>query len=1197
MQYAWVAPMVSLRAHQRNGGLQTAGGSGASAILWVAAAPPKAQGPGRGHPAVGATAQSLGAIGLLVTAGHLQGRVRRRRAPRGLHESHHRSGGRSVLNLSGLHTVRRAAEGQENWTRRDQLLEIEEEVQKVWEEQGAYISDAPPATDEGVSTEPKFFVTFPYPYMNGRLHLGHTFSLTKSEFAARFARLDGKRVLFPFAFHCTGMPIAAAAMRLEKELAAKAESKQEREPELVTVGASAESSQASDGEVAFGVFKGSKSKVKAKTGGMGQYDIMRALKIDDGEIPRFTDPQYWLEYFPPLAIQDLKKLGVAVDWRRSFITTDVNKYYDAFIRWQFLKLRSKYLGAGNRASIFSIETGQPCADHDRAEGEGVNPMEYTLIKLRVKEVPAEWSECLGNRDVFLVAATLRPETMYGQTNCFVLPEGEYGFFQMTNGEVFVCSQRSALNMCYQGLGDSQEMADGTKGPVCLLEKTGKDLLGLPLEAPLAVYDTVYALPMLTISMNKGTGIVTSVPADSPDDFACLNDWKTRANWREQYGIDEAWCESFDVVEIIEIPDTEFGSAAAPYLCEKMKIGSHKEKDKLAAAKKEVYMKGFYSGVLKVGPYAGQKVMDVKQLVRDELIEKGQAAIYYEPESQVIARSGDECIVAMCDQWYLKYSDEDWTKRVSDHVEKELNAFNTAAHNNLSYAVGWLGDWACSRTFGLGTKLPWDEKWLIESLSDSTVYMAYYTIAHILQGGGLRGDMPGLGNIEPEDLTEEVFDYIFCITDNPPAETNIALEVLHSMRNEFSYWYPLDLRCSGKDLINNHLTMSLFNHAAVWESPSFWPRGIYCNGHVMVDSEKMSKSKGNFISLDEAISSYSSDATRIACADSGDGLEDANFSRETARKMILRLTTLKSWMEETVSQLSTLRSGPLTFLDDIFQNEITACVLNAHAGYTQMMYSDALRAVFYDMENLRSQYSILANADIHREVIQRFMEVQMIVLSPIAPHFCEHMWRTALQKPGLVVHQRWPSPETPVDEILLKKYSVIQNSLRTFRLELDKMMTPKKKKKKANNAPPVKPTHGIIFVARSYKPWQQEVLRLLQKVELNDENEPMKSDFMRGIKDADALQTMSKKETQQAMSFASAKVRQEVKVLGKEALALELPFDEGAILRDLEEAIKRQLGLQSIEITDASQEHPKGDVNKQASAVPGKPLIMFYAETS
>jgi leucyl-tRNA synthetase len=55
--------------------------------------------------------------------------------------------------------------------------------------------------------------------MNGVLHLGHAFSLSKAEFAARYQRLKGKKVLFPFGFHCTGMPIMASADRLKREIA------------------------------------------------------------------------------------------------------------------------------------------------------------------------------------------------------------------------------------------------------------------------------------------------------------------------------------------------------------------------------------------------------------------------------------------------------------------------------------------------------------------------------------------------------------------------------------------------------------------------------------------------------------------------------------------------------------------------------------------------------------------------------------------------------------------------------------------------------------------------------------------------------------------------------------------------------------------------------------------------------------------
>ena len=93
-----------------------------------------------------------------------------------------------------------------------------------------------------------------------------------------------------------------------------------------------------------------------------------------------------------------------------------------------------------------------------------------------------------------------------------------------------------------------------------------------------------------------------------------------------------------------------------------------------------------------------------------------------------------------------------------------------------------------------------------------------------------------------------------------------------------YWYPLDLRCSAKDLIKNHLTMALFNHAAIWDDEKFWPRSYYCNGYINVEGEKMSKSKGNFITLNQAIEEYGADAARIACAMAGDSINDANFTQ-------------------------------------------------------------------------------------------------------------------------------------------------------------------------------------------------------------------------------------------------------------------------------------------------------------------------------
>lgn len=85
----------------------------------------------------------------------------------------------------------------------------------------------------------------------------------------------------------------------------------------------------------------------------------------------------------------MKDFGIYADWRRSFITTEVNPYYDSFIRWQFNTLKkSDKVRFGNRPTIFSEHDNQPCADHDRTKGEGVAPQEYTLIKIKCVELPA-----------------------------------------------------------------------------------------------------------------------------------------------------------------------------------------------------------------------------------------------------------------------------------------------------------------------------------------------------------------------------------------------------------------------------------------------------------------------------------------------------------------------------------------------------------------------------------------------------------------------------------------------------------------------------------------------------------------------------------------------------------------------------------------------------------------------------------------
>lgn len=311
--------------------------------------------------------------------------------------------------------------------KRDTLIAIEKKYQKYWSDNALFETDAPtkeedPTTDpeELRKRHPKFFATMAYPYMNGTLHAGHSFTISKAEFQTGFARMEGRRALFPLGFHCTGMPIKACADKLVREIEMfgknfegykeEEEEVDEEEPKPAAIAAA--------GKEDVTKFVAKKGKAAAKAVKLKyQFQIMKALGLPKEEVYKFADPLHWLEYFPPLCKQHCTNFGLRIDWRRSFITTDANPYYDAFVRWQMNRL--KELGKikfGERYTIYSPKDGQPCMDHDRSDGEGVGPQEYTGIKLKVLEFADEAKAAVEEKVpadaiVYMVAATLRPETM------------------------------------------------------------------------------------------------------------------------------------------------------------------------------------------------------------------------------------------------------------------------------------------------------------------------------------------------------------------------------------------------------------------------------------------------------------------------------------------------------------------------------------------------------------------------------------------------------------------------------------------------------------------------------------------------------------------------------------------------------------------------------------------------------------------
>uniref|UniRef100_A0A671S017 Leucine--tRNA ligase, cytoplasmic n=1 Tax=Sinocyclocheilus anshuiensis TaxID=1608454 RepID=A0A671S017_9TELE len=1026
----------------------------------------------------------------------------------------------------------------------DFLRKIEEEVQQKWEQEKIFEIDN------------KYFVTFPYPYMNGRLHLGHTFCLSKCEFAMAYQRLKGKHCLFPFGLHCTGMPIKACADKLKREMELYGnppqfpeEDDEEEEQKKIT-----------DEVIIMDKTKGKKSKAVAKSGSSKfQWDIMKSLGLRDDEIVKFAEAEHWLEYFPPLAVEDLKKMGLKVaDWRRSFITTDVNPFYDSFIKF------------GKRYTIYSPKDGQPCMDHDRQTGEGVGPQEYTLIKMKIVEpYPAKLSGLKGKK-IFLVAATLRPETMFGQTNCWIRPDMKYIIFETASGELFISTQRSARNMSYQGFTKENGVV-----PV-IMNIIGQDILGCALSAPLTSYKTIYALPMLTIKEDKGTGVVTSVPSDAPDDIAALRDIKKKPVLYLFYFYFIISFSFLDtIVPIIEIPG--YGNMSAPLVCDELKIQSQNDREKLAEAKEKVYLKGFYEGIMLVEGFKGQKVQDVKKPIQKRMLEKGEALIYMEPEKQVLSRSADECVVALCDQWYLDYGNEEWKKQATGVLEA-LETFCDETRKNFEATLAWLQEHACSRTYGLGTRLPWDEQWLIESLSDSTIYMAYYTVAHLLQGGVLNGQGPSPLGIRPEQMTREVWDYVFFKTA-PFPKTDIPKEKLQKLRREFEFWYPVDVRVSGKDLVPNHLSYYLYNHVAMWPNDRY--TAVYvCRKKNADYITKMSKSTGNFLTLSQAIAKFSADGMRLALADAGDTVEDANFVEAMADAGILRLFTWVEWVKEMIANENNLRTGPAdTFNDRVFIGEMDSSIIKTEQHYERMMYKEALKSGFFEFQAAKDKYRELAIEGMHRDLVFQFIENQTLLLAPICPHLCEHTW-SLLGKSSSIMKARWP-PAGPVDEILIRSSQYLMDTAHDLRLCL-KAYTQPAKGKKGDHKPPAKPTHCTIYVAKTYPPWQHSALSLLGK-HYKSNNGALPDNKVIAME----LGAMPEYIYIYIYDFNNDNLEKN----GPRVLDLELEFDERAVLLENIVYLTNSLELDQIDVVFASE----ADDKVKEDCCPGKPLCVFRSE--
>lgn len=769
----------------------------------------------------------------------------------------------------------------------------EHKWQERWAEEGIF----EPGIDPG---KRKYLITVPYPYANDSLHVGHGRTYSTADIVARFHRIMGENVLFPMAFHQSGTPILAFARRMAS---------------------------------------GDRDIRELYREHLKEY--LGSAKEIENTLDSFTEPAAIADFFSNVIINDFKKLGFSIDWTRQFNTAE--EIYQKFVTWQFHRLNDAGLiKKGSYPILFCNEEGNAVGEDDIRDGD--------VDKVSIEELTVV---IFKGKSVSLAAASLRPETIYGTTNVWISPEGEYVKCSW-NGASIVISRNALEKLSQQGISvDDPE-------PI-----SARELVRHEFEVPLTgsrvkLFESTFVEPAF------GTGIVYSVPGHSIWDFAALQ-------------------ESGVGLHPIKIIDVVSGSETVESLVESLKISGTRDKVKLEEATQIVYKSEFYQGKMNSlnGPYSGLTVTEAREKIRADLVRDGSAFSMYETSRPAQTRTGYPVIVAvMKDQWFIDYS-APWLKEKAHKLVEGMSFYPDQYKKSMHEVIDWLRERPCARKRGLGTRFPFDNQWVIESLSDSTIYPALYTcIVPIRKIHSKLGDVP-----------PEIFDHIFL--GKPLKDKHGCSGEIEEASRLFKYWYGVDIRITAIPHFSNHLAFYLMNHAALFPADRY-PGAIAISGLVTSQGAKISKSKGNVVSLTKISGKYTADIYRLFMAVSADTSSVVDWNETDLASVRKKYDQFVNLVEE-FHHPPEKRKG--SFAQDWFEASFRQRLSSFKENMEKMRVRDGVVSVFFDvMNDLRKAEAMGADRN---NLFSSILSEWLIAISCAIPHTAESLWQKHFPGMGLV----------------------------------------------------------------------------------------------------------------------------------------------------------------------------------------------------
>jgi len=833
-------------------------------------------------------------------------------------------------------------------------VELQEKWQLKW--QKAELGKA--TRDEN---KEKFMMIFAYPGISGFMHVGHMRGFSYTDAICRLERMKGKEVFFPVGTHASGNHAFAFANKVKKQ--------------------------------------------DAKW-----INYLTSNGCPESKLKDLEDPKKMIEYFNEVYVEDYwKKFGFLADW--SSFTSTTNKDYEKFIQWQFRTLFKKDLLIQKPYFATACVVHGPVAvdpsETDISQGGNAEKNEYTLLKFKFRDNA-------GDVD-YLVAATLRPETIYGQTNLWINPGAQYVRVEVEK-EHWIMSRTAAQKLSYQ----IDDVIIKEDVPV-------KDMLGKTAIAP-GIEREIPIFPALFVDEKVGSGVVTCVPSDAPYDYIALSTLQASPELREKYKLD---LEQLTEVKLIPIIQTKgYGEYPAKEECIKLGI-KDLDDTKLEEATKNVYKAGFHSGVMRdiCGKFAGMRVADAKEAMKLELLTSKQAGIFHDLSEEVICRCGEKVIIKRIDdQWFIRYSDSEITEKSKDHVA-EMNIYPSEYKEQLPAILDWFQERACVRLGKwMGSKFPLDNKWTVEPISDSTLYPSYYIVSRYVNDGRLSC----------KELNDDFFNYVFL--GKEPSEKTDNFATWKEVKKDFNYFYPLDINLGGKEHKTVHFPVFLMNHVAILDH-SKWPKGIFVNWWVTGKGGKISKSKGGAEPIPEAMSKYGVDAMRFYYAHIGSPHVDVVWTEETVLHYKNGLEKCVALIEEISLVTDNKQSAIDVWLESEFYKSVNK-INTALEGYNLRELS--AETYFGIFDHFRWY---LRRGGSSSTLLKLLTKEWIKLMCPITPHLAEELAeKFELREGDFVSTSTWPIASE--DEINLKAEAseeMIRTTMKGMRkvLELAKIDKPKK----------------------------------------------------------------------------------------------------------------------------------------------------------